>query len=65
MYETKYLGDKKLQDHPTLSTIICTYVFRYRIGPHEVESALVSHPAVLDAAVVGSPDPMRGEVSDS
>ncbi|NLK00686.1 MAG: AMP-binding protein [Clostridia bacterium] len=34
----------------------------YRIGPFEVESALVEHPAVLEAAVVGSPDPVRGEV---
>jgi acetyl-CoA synthetase/medium-chain acyl-CoA synthetase len=34
----------------------------YRIGPFEVESALVEHPAVAEAAVVASPDPMRGEV---
>ncbi len=34
----------------------------YRIGPFEVESALVEHPAVMEAAVVASPDPMRGEV---
>jgi acyl-coenzyme A synthetase/AMP-(fatty) acid ligase len=34
----------------------------YRIGPFEVESALVEHPAVLEAAVVSSPDPDRGEV---
>ena len=31
----------------------------YRIGPFEVESALVEHPAVAEAAVVGSPDPVR------
>ena len=31
----------------------------YRVGPFEVESALVEHPAVLEAAVVGSPDPNR------
>ncbi|CCK81757.1 acyl-CoA synthetase [Desulfobacula toluolica] len=31
----------------------------YRIGPFEVESALVEHPAVSEAAVVGSPDPNR------
>lgn len=34
----------------------------YRIGPFEVESALVEHPSVAEAAVVSSPDPVRGEV---
>lgn len=34
----------------------------YRIGPFEVESALQEHPAVLDAAVVGQPDPLRGQI---
>jgi len=34
----------------------------YRIGPFEVEAALVSHPAVAEAAVVGKPDPARGEI---
>ncbi len=34
----------------------------YRIGPFEVESALIEHPAVLESAVVGSPDPDRGNV---
>jgi acetyl-CoA synthetase/medium-chain acyl-CoA synthetase len=34
----------------------------YRIGPFEVESALVEHPAVAEAAVVGSPDEVRGEI---
>ncbi|XP_069876328.1 acyl-coenzyme A synthetase ACSM5, mitochondrial-like [Dipodomys merriami] len=34
----------------------------YRIGPVEVESALAEHPAVLECAVVSSPDPIRGEV---
>ena len=34
----------------------------YRIGPFEVESALQSHPAVAESAVVGSPDPLRGAV---
>ncbi len=32
----------------------------YRIGPFEVESALIEHPAVQEAAVVGSPDDVRG-----
>jgi len=34
----------------------------YRIGPFEVESALVSHPAVAEAAAVAAPDPERGAV---
>ncbi|MDR2768333.1 MAG: AMP-binding protein [Treponema sp.] len=34
----------------------------YRIGPFEVESALVEHPAVLECAITGVPDPDRGAV---
>ena len=34
----------------------------YRIGPFEVESALIEHPAVAESAVVASPDEIRGEV---
>jgi acetyl-CoA synthetase len=34
----------------------------YRIGPGEVEAALRSHPAVLDAAAVGVPDAVRGQI---
>lgn len=34
----------------------------YRIGPFEVESALIEHPAVMESAVVSSPDDQRGEV---
>ncbi len=34
----------------------------YRIGPVEVESALLSHPAVAEAAAIASPDPERGSV---
>ena len=34
----------------------------YRIGPFEVESALIEHPAVAESAVVASPDPIRGEI---
>ena len=33
----------------------------YRIGPFEVESALVSHPAVAEAAAVATPDEVRGQ----
>jgi len=32
-----------------------------RIGPAEIESVLVNHPSVAEAAVIGAPDPMRGE----
>ncbi len=34
----------------------------YRIGPFEVESALSAHPSVLDVAVVGKPDEVRGQI---
>lgn len=34
----------------------------YRIGPFEVESALIEHPAVVESAVVASPDEMRGAI---
>jgi acetyl-CoA synthetase len=34
----------------------------YRIGPFEVESACLEHPAVREAAAVASPDPLRGNV---
>ncbi len=33
-----------------------------RVGPFEVESALVAHPAVVEAGVIGKPDPTRGEI---
>jgi acetyl-CoA synthetase len=34
----------------------------YRIGPFEVESAILRHPAVVEVAVVGKPDPLRGQI---
>ena len=34
----------------------------YRIGPFEVESVLVTHPSVLECAVTGTPDPVRGQL---
>ncbi len=34
----------------------------YRIGPFEVESALIEHPVVLECAVTAVPDPDRGQV---
>jgi len=33
-----------------------------RVGPFEVESALVEHPQVIEAGVIGKPDPIRGEI---
>ncbi|MCL5407397.1 MAG: acetate--CoA ligase [Patescibacteria group bacterium] len=33
-----------------------------RVGPFEVESALIEHPAVAEAGVIGKPDPERGEI---
>jgi acetyl-CoA synthetase len=37
----------------------------YRIGPFEVESVLVTHPAVAEAAVVAAPDELRGEALEA
>jgi acetyl-CoA synthetase/medium-chain acyl-CoA synthetase len=34
----------------------------YRIGPSEVESALLEHPAILEAGAIGVPDELRGEI---
>ena len=34
----------------------------YRIGPFEVESVIMEHPAVMECAVTGIPDPVRGQV---
>ncbi len=34
----------------------------YRIGPFEVESALIEHDAVVECAITGAPDPVRGQV---
>ena len=33
-----------------------------RVGPFEVESKLLEHPAILEAGVIGKPDPIRGEI---
>ncbi|MGB9706617.1 MAG: acetate--CoA ligase [Microgenomates group bacterium] len=33
-----------------------------RVGPFEVESCLLEHPAVVEAGVIGKPDPLRGEI---
>ncbi|QCQ23080.1 acyl-CoA synthetase [Desulfoglaeba alkanexedens] len=37
-------------------------VLGYRIGPAEVEEAIMKHPAVADAGVVGVPDPEKGQI---
>lgn len=34
----------------------------YRIGPFEVESALMEHPSVLECAITAVPDPLRGQI---
>jgi acetyl-CoA synthetase len=34
----------------------------YRIGPFDVESALIEHPSVVEVAVIGKPDPERTEI---
>ena len=34
----------------------------YRIGPGEIEDSLLGHPAVLQAAVIGKPDELRGQI---
>ena len=34
----------------------------YRIGPFEVENALMTHPAVVECAITGVPDPIRGMI---
>lgn len=34
----------------------------YRIGPFEVESALMTHPSVVECAITGVPDPIRGQI---
>jgi acetyl-CoA synthetase len=37
----------------------------YRIGPFDVESVLATHPAVMEVAVIGTPDEIRGEVLEA
>ena len=34
----------------------------YRIGPYEIESVLIKHPAVAECAITGEPDPLRGQI---
>lgn len=37
----------------------------YRIGPFEIESVMITHPAVAEVAVVSRPDELRGEVIEA
>lgn len=61
-----FAGDGARHDDEGYYTIIgriddVLNVSGHRIGTMELESALVSHPAVAEAAVVGRPDPIKGE----
>jgi acetyl-CoA synthetase len=60
-----YTGDKAYKDEDGFYWFIgrdddVIKASGYRIGPFEVESALIEHPAVQEAAVVGTPDDIRG-----
>ena len=60
-----YTGDKAYKDEDGYFWFIgrdddVIKASGYRIGPFEVESALLEHPAVHEAAVIGSPDDIRG-----
>jgi acetyl-CoA synthetase len=60
-------GDVALKDKDGYITVLgrgddVLNVAGHRIGTAEVESALVSHPAVAEAAAIGVPDPLKGEV---
>lgn len=59
-------GDVALKDKDGYITVLgraddVLNVAGHRIGTAEVESALVSHPAVAEAAAIGVPDPLKGE----
>ena len=60
-------GDVAVKDRDGYITVLgrvddVLNVAGHRIGTAEVESALVSHPAVAEAAAIGIPDPLKGEV---
>jgi acetyl-CoA synthetase len=60
-------GDVAIKDEQGYITVVgraddVLNVAGHRIGTAEVESALVSHPAVAEAAAIGLPDPLKGEV---
>jgi acetyl-CoA synthetase len=59
-------GDIAVRDEDGYFTVVgraddVLNVTGHRIGTADVESALVSHPAVAEAAVIGRPDPIKGE----
>ena len=61
-----FTGDVALRDEDGYYMVVgraddVLNVSGHRIGSAEVESALVSHPAVAEAAVIGKPDEIRGE----
>jgi acetyl-CoA synthetase len=62
-----FSGDSAKRDHHGLFHMIgrvddVIKVAGHRLGTAEVESALVSHPCVSEAAVIGKPDELKGEV---
>ena len=64
--ECYFTGDVALKDEDGYIMVVgraddVLNVAGHRIGTAEVESALVSHPTVAEAAVIGKPDPIRGE----
>ncbi|GAB6944307.1 acetate--CoA ligase [Vulcanisaeta sp. JCM 14467] len=62
-----YAGDYAVKDEDGYFWILgradeVIKVAGHRLGTYELESALIQHPAVAEAAVVGVPDPVKGEV---
>lgn len=62
-----YTGDKAFKDEEGYFWFVgrsddVIKASGYRIGPFEVESALQEHPAVMENAVIGAPDKIRGKV---
>ncbi|MGC9152932.1 MAG: acetate--CoA ligase [Vulcanisaeta sp.] len=62
-----YAGDYAVKDEDGYFWILgradeVIKVAGHRLGTYELESALIQHPAVAEAAVVGIPDPVKGEV---
>ncbi|TRM87588.1 acetyl-coenzyme A synthetase, partial [Sulfolobus sp. E3] len=62
-----YVGDYAVKDRDGYFWILgradeVIKVAGHRLGTYELESALIEHPAVAEAAVIGVPDPVKGEV---
>ena len=62
-----YAGDYAIKDKDGYIWVLgradeVIKVAGHRLGTYELESALISHPAVAEAAVIGVPDPIKGEV---